>query len=297
MPHGIEPMFFPEADISNAADANKWLRPGMMSSDSPEWYTPPAIIKAVQEAIGWIDLDPCADPGKTVPALQHFTEADDGLTKPWSGRVYMNPPYGRTIKLWTTKLRDEIEAGRVVEAVALLPVRTDATWWHQLRPSWVCFFRGRLQFSGYENSAPFPSAAAYFGERPDKFRLAFAGMGEVYEYRDRLVGPVESIPYKRRWKAGSAWTTEEGWHVRVVPGDKAEDDLVLEVDGGSGYRRIRMETVAMMADFLFDNERVLYPSVNHEGGGMVLRLMKTAMTRGWRAARDEAKFKRPGGSG
>jgi predicted RNA methylase len=29
-----------------------------------------------------------------VPARKVYTKDDDGLTKPWSGLVFMNPPFG-----------------------------------------------------------------------------------------------------------------------------------------------------------------------------------------------------------
>jgi hypothetical protein len=163
-------------------DRNVWLRPALMSSDSIEWYTPPEIRAAVVEALGGkVDVDPCADPGRTFPASEHFTIDDNGLLKRWAGRVYMNPPYGRGISAWTTKLRDELRDGWATEAVALLPARTDTTWWHELAPPVVCLIRGRLQFSGYEQSAPFPSAAVYFGRHRGTFVRAFAPLGLIYE--------------------------------------------------------------------------------------------------------------------
>jgi hypothetical protein len=170
-------MFYPEEH----RDTNKWLRPALMTSDSVEWYTPPHIRDAVVRALGGrVDLDPCADPGKTFPAAEHFTPVENGLARRWIGRVYMNPPYGREIVSWTTKLRDELAAGWVTEAIALLPARVDTGWWHSLRPEHLCLIRGRLQFSGYECSAPFPSVAAYFGSEPDRFRAAFWGLGLFY---------------------------------------------------------------------------------------------------------------------
>jgi hypothetical protein len=152
-----------------------------MTSDDIEWYTPLSIRTAVVEALGGkVDLDPCADPGRSFPAAEHFTEQENGLVRPWIGRVYMNPPYGRTISAWTTKLADEMRAGWATEAVALLPARVDTGWWHDLNPQLVCFIRGRLRFSGYEQSAPFPSAAVYFGPNASRFMRAFAALGLLY---------------------------------------------------------------------------------------------------------------------
>lgn len=171
-------LFYPAA----IEDRNLWLRPGLMSSDGIEWYTPPEIRAAVVMALGGlVDLDPCADPDRTFPSSVHFTEEDNGLVRPWLGRVYMNPPYGRTIGMWTTKLRDELRDGWTTEAIALLPARVDTTWWHELAPPWVCFLRGRLRFSGYEQSAPFPSAACYFGPEPWRFADAFEALGLIYK--------------------------------------------------------------------------------------------------------------------
>lgn len=173
-------LFFPP----KIEDRNAWMRPGLMTSDDVEWYTPPEIRAAVLKALGGIvDVDPCADPGRTFPATVHFTEEQNGLAQPWLGRVYMNPPYGRTISAWTTKLRDELRNGWATEAVALLPARVDTTWWHELHPPVVCFIRGRLRFSGYEQSAPFPSVAAYFGDNPELFKQAFSGLGLLYDAR------------------------------------------------------------------------------------------------------------------
>lgn len=158
------------------------LNHGVFTSETPEWYTPPLIIESVVRALGAIDLDPCSNPGApNIPAAQYFTAAEDGLAQPWSGRVYMNPPYGDAISAWVEKLVGEVSDGRVHEAIALIPARTDTAWWRLLRDCAVCFVRGRLRFSGAETSAPFPSAAAYFGPRRDAFKGVFSDIGDVWE--------------------------------------------------------------------------------------------------------------------
>lgn len=151
------------------------------SSDTPEWHTPRSIIDAVVALFGEIDLDPCSNPGKpNVPAHEHLTAKDDGFSRIWMGRVYMNPPYGDEIGNWTAKLRNEYEAGSVIEAVALLPARTDTRWFRELRQYPRCFVSGRLKFSESETSAPFPSAVVYFGPRVEEFARAFTGIGDTY---------------------------------------------------------------------------------------------------------------------
>lgn len=156
------------------------------SSESEEWYTPPRIIAAVVACLGGIDLDPCAEMGdpKTVPARRHFTVADDGLSRPWFGRTYMNPPYGSEIPRWIAKLVEEYETGDVEAAIALVPARTDTDWFEPLFAYPVCFVHGRLRFSD-DDGAPFPSALAYLGTQHERFAESFSDLGAVTQFTQR----------------------------------------------------------------------------------------------------------------
>jgi hypothetical protein len=154
------------------------------SSKTPEHYTPAdflALVYAVFEGVP--DLDPCCESREhpNVDARQHYTRDDDGLALPWHGRVFVNPPYGREIEHWTRKMRAEWARGTVVELIALLPARTDTAWFHTLIADTdapiVCMMRGRLRFVDQRSSAPFPSMAVYFGQRPDVFAAIFGPRG------------------------------------------------------------------------------------------------------------------------
>ena len=152
------------------------------SSESAEWYTPREIVERVLRAMGEIDLDPCSNEEKGIPAGKHYTELDDGLAQSWRGRVYMNPPYGRKIiDEWTGKLLYEFDAGNVTEAVALVPARTDTQWFVSLNRFPICFVTGRLKFSESENSASFPSALFYLGPNREAFISAFKDLGDIFE--------------------------------------------------------------------------------------------------------------------
>jgi len=157
------------------------------SSESPEHYTPKKIIDAAIAVMGGIDLDPCSN-SKTapnVPALDHFTIADDGLSLPWFGRVYLNPPYGRVIGDWTGKLMQEYDAGNVTEAIALVPGRIDTQWWQALGDKHhACFYTGRLTFIGNNDPAPFPSTIFYLGEDAAKFFSVFSAIGQIWKRID-----------------------------------------------------------------------------------------------------------------
>lgn len=151
------------------------------SSKSSEHLTPPHIVRMVFDVLGGIDLDPSADETKTIPAVIHYTITEDGLTHPWMRKVYMNPPYGRDIPLWVSKLVGEYEFGNCSEAIALLPARVDTKWWGSLSDYPTCFIRGRLHFSGSPNAAPFPSAVVYLGQNMELFSTVFSSVGLIYK--------------------------------------------------------------------------------------------------------------------
>ena len=156
------------------------------SSESPEHYTPPEIVELVAECLGEIDLDPCSNPERTIPAKIHYTAKDDGLSQSWSGTVYMNPPYGDGIEQWVEKLCQEHErAGGVSEAIALVPARPDTQWFKCLRNYVCCFVEGRLTFGGNTDPAPFPSAIFYLGDDIGKFYDYFQSVGDIWQRLER----------------------------------------------------------------------------------------------------------------
>ncbi len=160
--------------------------PGLFSSHTADHYTPPEIVSLAVRTLGGIDLDPCSNSKRdpVIPAGEHYTKEDNGLSLPWSGRVYLNPPYGREIGLWIKKLLSEYEAGNVSAALALVPARVDTNWFSLLYAYPVLFVSGRLRFRSalgeIQGSAPFPSAIVYLGPDIEDFVTEFESMGRIY---------------------------------------------------------------------------------------------------------------------
>ena len=108
-----------------------------------DWFTPPEYFKALGLTF---DLDPCS-PGADhwVPAKKIYTKADDGLRQPWSGLVFMNPPFGgrRGHVPWLHKF---FAHGN---GIALVAARTSADWFHEVvvpAAPLFCFPNGKTKF-------------------------------------------------------------------------------------------------------------------------------------------------------
>lgn len=130
------------------------------SSKSCEWETPQDFFNKLH-AIHDFTLDVCAT-AENAKCVRYFTKLHDGLSKVWAReRCWMNPPYGREIKLWMKKAYEESLRGALV--VCLVPSRTDTVWWHSYAMKGnITFIFKRLKFGGCKNSAPFPSAVVVF---------------------------------------------------------------------------------------------------------------------------------------
>jgi len=150
------------------------------SSKDGNWETPPKLIADLASVFPW-DLDVCAL--RSNVCKRFYTPWDNGLSLPWSGLCFMNPPYGmgRLIDRWVAKAKYE-GAKPDTTVVCLIPARTSTTWWQNNVPSanLIVFVRGRVHFVLREHferkengifvrvpekkgPAGFPSALVVFG--------------------------------------------------------------------------------------------------------------------------------------
>lgn len=153
------------------------------TGETDERYTPSWVLERVEKALGGIDLDPCADPRKRVPAKRHLTKEDDALASAWSGSVFMNPPFSDT-SLWVKHLSVYIAAGAVDQAIVLVPQGSVTNKGFSLfmnEASAMALLLPRLNFLdlNYEpigGLTSFSVALVYYGQHTTRFLDAFDGV-------------------------------------------------------------------------------------------------------------------------
>jgi len=188
-------------------------------SGNTEYYTEEYLIEMAREVMGEFDLDPASSviANETVKAEQFFTIDDDGLSRYWAGKVWMNHPFSKGEKAckpnckkkncvpslgmgkptrghcitkdipgnieWTNKLVNEYKAGNVTEAICITFSSMSESWMNPLIEFMQCFPRGRINYrlpNGQKtNGITKGSLLTYMGPNPKKFREVFEKIGAV----------------------------------------------------------------------------------------------------------------------
>jgi ParB family chromosome partitioning protein len=154
------------------------------NSGENEWYTPAKFIESARVVMGSIDLDPASSEiaNRTVKAETYYTKDDDGLTKPWFGNVWLNPPYAQPLmSMFSDAIVDKRE--QYDQAIVLVNNATETQWMRQMFDicDAVCFVAGRIKFidmNGNPSGAPLQGQCIlYFGQRRDEFKNEFYNYG------------------------------------------------------------------------------------------------------------------------
>lgn len=157
------------------------------------WQTPDEIIEMLQP----IDVDPCAGRDTTIGQDANYTDLDNGLTKKWHGRVFVNPPFSDK-KSWLQKAISEKD--RTEAIFVLTPDGTDTkSWWHEYiaaEADYIWFSRGRVSyvvpearaylFDKYEGgetagSPTFGTAISIFGEPGEETLERMSERGQLLQ--------------------------------------------------------------------------------------------------------------------
>lgn len=130
------------------------------------------------DALGPFDLDPCAATDRPWDcATRNYVEADDGLTLPWEGMVWLNPPFDRyQVGGWIGRL------ARHQNGVCLVHARTEAAWFEPIwtRSACILFLGKRIKFCRPDGTVQpansgAPPVLAAFGHRAAQ-RLQDSGL-------------------------------------------------------------------------------------------------------------------------
>lgn len=165
----------------------------LTSNKTDEHNTPKFLIDAARAIMGGIDLDPMSNPiaNQTVRAHRIFTKADDGLTKPWLGRIWLNPPFSLADRA-VPRLIASYESGDVFEAVLLLKSAVETKRYQLLYPYPFCEFNKRVNYValGNKSGSPFATTLFYLGPNFPRFRQIMSGYGRVH-LGQRLTAELE----------------------------------------------------------------------------------------------------------
>lgn len=152
-----------EAGEIDIPQLKKAIKPHVShNSGENEWYTPIKFLDAARRVMGGIDLDPATSQlaQTNVQAKKFFTKEDDGLSKLWKGKVWMNPPYAQPlIGQFAEKLALHVQQGDVTQAIVLVNNGTETQWAQTLlaEAEAVCFPASRIKFidaNGNPSGAP-----------------------------------------------------------------------------------------------------------------------------------------------
>lgn len=142
-------------------DANEFWRKTTNSTDV--WLTPKYII----DELGPFDLDPCSPQHPPWPIAKDWYSLEnnqDGLSLPWTGTVWLNPPYSN----WSPFVKKLSEHGN---GIALIFAKTETKAFHEYiwgKADGLLFLKRRLKFhkpNGEQGqSATQPSVLIAYGE-------------------------------------------------------------------------------------------------------------------------------------
>ena len=163
------------------------------SSKSNEWYTPPIYIEAARIVLGGIDLDPasCREANGHIRAATYWTKEDDGLSRPWAGTVWLNPPYGKTNGksnqyIWSQYLIDQYTKENIYAAILLVNACPGEKWFQPLWNYPICFTDHRIKFiapDGTRNQPTHSNAFVCFG-KTKRFEEHFSKFGHIVTPRN-----------------------------------------------------------------------------------------------------------------
>lgn len=158
----------------------------LTSQATNEWYTPPAIIERARACLGGIDCDPASNATAQawIRSCVYYSLDDDdprhAFARPWTGRVWLNPPFDDT-PAWVAHW---LKVSEMTAGLLLVNSAPGYAWWERLwREVPVVLLRERLKFVRADGrpggQAKKGQTIAYRGPDYRAFVRAFGDMGRL----------------------------------------------------------------------------------------------------------------------
>lgn len=181
-----------------------------------EYATPPYIWRPLARSVGGFDLDPASGAESTPIADKRYTKEDNGLTEPWEGDVWLNPPFadkpstgeGKR-EAWLKKARSEVKRPEVRTVTVLLPVDVSTKWFHQhvVEADVICFLDHRPEFEGNKaedtGNTSFAVQIVVYGDATEELIKALGQFGAVFRGREYFRRTVQQTLVPETGTAGS----------------------------------------------------------------------------------------------
>lgn len=164
-------------------------------AQSNEYATPRWLTRDLAETLPTegdkFDLDPASGAEDQPHAHERLTKDDDGLSTPWHGWVWLNPPWsspandGRMKTAWLRRVVCHIERDSVDGVIMLLPDDVSTEWFDQYASTAdYITFCGRVKFNDVGKNPAFGSMLlAWEGtaELPEATIRVLADIGPTFE--------------------------------------------------------------------------------------------------------------------
>jgi len=185
------------------------LNPRHLSAD-PEHFTPLHVVKAARETLVEIDLDPSTTVEgnmSRVGAKSIYTASDNGFSKPWQGRVFLNPPGGKCdregVCLWSIEVGKD-DKGKKKNEWTCDPMKESCghehagsqsaqkAWWQKLALAWEAGQVEAAVFVGFSVEILQTTQVKPVGPLPLEFPICVPKNRLAYDREIRLAnGNVE----------------------------------------------------------------------------------------------------------
>lgn len=172
------------------------------TSEDVELYTPSIFMELARAVMDRIDLDPASSAvaNEVVKASSIYTQADDGLSKPWFGNVWLNWPRTKeATPKWAEKVIGAYRRSEIRQACIISWASTSEKWFAPFYAYPIAYITPRVRYmlpDGTETtSPPKGSCVIYLGDDWGKFTHYFNGRLGDTRYTGHVQAPLRHITY------------------------------------------------------------------------------------------------------